>query len=270
MGIFAVVIWNPLWLNPKKHREVNKQNRSSHLNTGTCKLGESNWKSRLFWGQADTMVPRTHNLPLWHWAFIRPSFCSMISLVTWVGENEHLLSLNTQVNLANLLPLPLHLPLPDCWNLTKYSLILHGVSRWFFSHADGNHFLKMYTWQEEMFSRKSRCLENGFPFVLSCPSPNPNHFCVNKLTDYNVALTFHNWCQWHFNSSTYEPAKSRRKINLQFGKKLGEQPKQLGGRRRKLPKNQTKAHCTDVTHSKTEKHIHSWSTPANMCLGKKL
>lgn len=187
----------------------------------------------------------------------------------WIGENKHLLSLNTQMNLADLTPLPLHLPLPACWNLTQNSLILHGVSSWFFSYADGNHFLKICMWQEEMFSRESRCLENGFPFVLPCPSRKPNHFCVNKLADYNVALTFHNWCQWHFDSSTYGPAKSRRKINLQFGKKLGEQPKQLGGRRRKPPKSQTKAHCTDAIHSKKEKHIHSWSTPANMCLEKK-
>lgn len=43
-----------------------------------------------------------------------------------------------------------------------------------------------------MFSRRSRCLENGFPFVLPSPSPKPNHFPVNKLADYNVALTFHN------------------------------------------------------------------------------
>lgn len=106
----------------------------------------------------------------------------------WIGENKHLLSLNTQMNLANLFPLPLHLPLPACWNLTKNSLILHGVSSWFFSYADSNHFLKIYMWQEKMFSRESRCLENGYPLVLPCPSPKPNHFCVNKLTDLYVTL----------------------------------------------------------------------------------
>lgn len=83
MGIFSVVIWNTFWLNPKKQRDVNKQNSSSHLNTGTYKLGENNWKSWLFLGQADVVEPRTHNLPLWHWVFIRPNFCSMISSLCW-------------------------------------------------------------------------------------------------------------------------------------------------------------------------------------------
>lgn len=56
---------------------------------------------------------------------------------------------------------------------------------------------------------------------------------------------------------------------MHFGKKLGEQPKQLGGRRRKPPASQTKAHCTDVTHNKREKHIHSWMYPSKYVLGKK-
>lgn len=160
------------------------------------------------------MEPRNHN-PTLTLGFHQTQFLQHdIISSQCVGEDEHLLSLNTQMNLANLLPLPLHLPLPACWNLTKNSLILHGVSSWFFSYADGNHFLQIYMWQEEMFSRKSRCLENGFPFVLPWPSPKPNHFRVNKLTDYNVALTLHNWCQWHFDSSTYGSAKSKRKINL--------------------------------------------------------
>lgn len=57
---------------------------------------------------------------------------------------------------------------------------------------------------------------------------------------------------------------------MQFGKKLGEQPKQLGGRRRNAPTSQTKAHCTDVMNRNKEKHIHSWMHPANTCSEKEL
>lgn len=119
-----------------------------------------------------------------------------------------------------------------------------------------------------MFSRRSRCLENGFPFVLPSPSLKPKHFPVNKLTDYNVALTFHNWCQWHFDSSTYGPAESRRNVNLQFGKKLGEQPKQLGGRRRKPPTSQQKP-TAQMLHTAKRKAHPQLDVPQQICTRKK-
>lgn len=180
MGIFSVVIWNSFWLNPKKQRDVNKQNSSSHLNTGTYKLGENNWKSWLVLGQADIVEPRTHNLPLWHWVFIRPNFCSMISSLCWWRWTSVVTQHSNEF--GQLAPIA-YLPLSACWNLTKNSLVLHGVSSWFFSYADGNYFLKICMWQEEMFSRKSRCLENGFPFVLPCPLQNPIiSVLINSLT----------------------------------------------------------------------------------------
>lgn len=58
MGIFSVVTLNTIWLNLKKHRDENKQNGSSHLYTGTCKLGESNWTSWLFLGPNWNPEPR--------------------------------------------------------------------------------------------------------------------------------------------------------------------------------------------------------------------
>jgi len=74
---------NTIWLNLKKHRDVNKQNSSSHLYTGTCKLGESNWTSWLFLGPSWNHGNKTHYLPVWYWVPIRPIFFSMIlSLVT--------------------------------------------------------------------------------------------------------------------------------------------------------------------------------------------
>lgn len=75
---FSVVILNTIWLNLKKQRDVNKQNSSSHLYTGTCKLGESNWISWLFLGPSWNRGTKTHNLPVWHWVPIRHNFCSMI------------------------------------------------------------------------------------------------------------------------------------------------------------------------------------------------
>lgn len=188
----------------------------------------------------------------------------------WVSKHECLLPRSTRTDFTNLCSLSLHLPLPGFLEISQgAALFFPGSLAIIFSHADGKLFLKTYMWQAEMFSRRSRCLENGFPFVLPSPSPKPNHFPVNKLADYNVALTFHNWCQWHFDSSTYGPAESRRNINLQFGEKPGEQPKQLGGRRRKVPTRQTKAHCTDVMSGKKEKRVHSWMYPSTYVLRKR-
>lgn len=80
---FSVVILNSMWLNLKKHRDVNKQNGSCHLYTGMCQLGENNWASWLFLDPSWFHGTKTQSLPVWHWVPIRPDFCSMIlSLVT--------------------------------------------------------------------------------------------------------------------------------------------------------------------------------------------
>lgn len=52
-------------------------------------------------------------------------------------------------------------------------------------------------------------------------------------------------------------------------KKLGEQPKQLGGRRRNAPTSQTKAHCTDVMNRNKEKTHPQLDAPSKYVLRKR-
>lgn len=161
-----------------------------------------------------------------HMSSCAPSTCCQWSQA-WILQQEPISNFHTWIShvtaASELILHPHFICVSDfqclgSTNLTSMRLCFSCTSSPEFCYADSKCFLKYIGDKKSKFSRRSRCLGNGSPSVLPSPSSKPNHFPVNKLADYSMALTFCNWRWWHFDNSTYGPAESRRNINLQCGK----------------------------------------------------